>query len=138
MNPPDTDALALLGDIIKWLSAPLFAMVAWAWSTNAKEHEELRKVAESLREAQSSGASKLNDRIMDHIDEQVRELRIFVIAEDAKIMNENTTMRSTVAKVFDKLEAQALRADDRHGEVMKAIHDLATTMHKALATKADK
>ena len=131
MNPPDNDLLSLLGELIKWLSAPLLGLVAWAWNTNRAEHDALRAAHEKLRDAQSTGASKLNDRIMDHIDDQVRELRVFVISEDAKLLSEQLVQRGHIGKIFDKLEEASHRSEDRHRELLTAIHT-------GLAKKADK
>lgn len=135
MNPPDNDLMAFVKDFI-W--APLLGLVAWAWSRNEKEHDRLRSAIEKQREQVSTGSSTLNDRIMEHIDDQVRDTRAFVVAEDAKLMAELGVQRGHIGKLFDKLEQHGLRSEDRHSETMAAIHSLATTMHQALAQKADK
>lgn len=125
--------------------APLLGLVAWAWTRNEKEHETLRQAnqeladkASAIRQNTSDGYSTLNDRIMDHIDSQVKEVRMFVIAEDTKLMAELGVQRGHIAKIFDKMESHAQRSEDRHVETLQAIHHLATTMHQALANKQDK
>ena len=138
MIPPDTDVLSLLGDIVKWLSAPMFGLIAWAWSRNQKEHDDMALAQRNLQAELSKGHSKLNDRIMEHIDDQVREVRLFVIAEDTKLMAELGTQRGHIGKIFDKMEIESKRREDQHIETIQAIHALSNTMHQALAGKADK
>lgn len=128
-----------------YLWAPLLALVAWAWNRNEKEHEMLRESVKDLsdkvvhtRQNTSDGYSTLNDRIMNHIDAQVKEVRMFVIAEDTKLMSELGVQRGHIGKIFDQMAAQERRSEDRHVETLGAIHALATQMHQALATKADK
>lgn len=135
MNAPDNDLLGFIKDFI-W--APLLALIAWAWNRNEKEHEMLRAAQNQLKDNTSSGYSTLNDRVMEHIDKQVTEVRQFVIQEDTKLMTEVSLQRGYIGKIFDKMEAHAQRSEDRHLETMNALHTLATTMHQALATKADK
>lgn len=45
--------------------------------------------------------------------------------------DEQQLQRGHIAKIFDKLEANSLRAEDRHNELMK-------TIHQGLSSKADK
>ena len=92
----------------------------------------------NLQAELSKGHSKLNDRIMEHIDDQVREVRLFVIAEDTKLMAELGTQRGHIGKIFDKMEIESKRREDQHIETIQAIHALSNTMHQALAGKADK
>ena len=138
MIPPETDVLSLLGEVVKWLSAPMFALIAWAWSRNQKEHDDMALAQRTLQAEVSKGHSKLNDKIMEHIDDQVREVRLFVIQEDAKLMAELGTQRGHIGKIFDKMEADTKRREDQHIETIQAIHALSNTMHLALSQKVDK
>ena len=138
MALPDTDVFTILKDVASWLSAPVFALVAWAWNKNDREHEAMRTAQEAMRKSHeelarkmSDSGSKLNDRIMDHIDDQVKETRIFVVQEDTKLMAELTVQRGHIGKIFDKLEEASHRSEDRHRELLTAIHT-------GLAGKADK
>ena len=150
------DVFAILKGLLSWASTIALGLIAWGWKTNAEEHKMLAQSikenaekAAALRQHTSDGYSKLNDKIMEHMDMQQREMRAFVMAEDAKLIAEGNTARSHIAKLFDKIEAQTLRteeqrsedrkrSEDRHNETMAAIHALANTMHTALAGKADK
>lgn len=141
----DSAVFDVLKGLASWASGIALALIAWAWKLNAEEHKMLAaqikenaEKAASLRQHTSDGYSILNDKIMVHIDNQVRDLKTFVVTEDAKLMAESNTARSHIAKIFDKIEAQAQRSEDRHVETLNAIHTLATTMHQALSTKADK
>lgn len=142
MNPEIFD---LLKGLAQWGSGLAIALVVWAYKQNEKEHDAMKLAAKeavekanAIKQHTSDGYSILNDRMMDHIDSQVREMRAFVMTEDAKLLAETTINRSHIAKIFDKIEAQAQRSEDRHVETLNAIHTLASTMHTALAGKADK
>jgi len=135
MNPPDTDVLNFIKDFV-WV--PFLGLVGWAWNRNEKEHEVLKIAHQKLQDNTSSGYSVLNDRVMEHIDKQVTDVRQFVIHEDLKLMAELGVQRGHIGKVFDKMEAHAIRSEDRHLETLAAIHSLANTMHIALSNKADK
>lgn len=132
---PDSNLLDFLKE---WVILPAAVILGWAWNRNEKEHEAMREAASQIRENTSSGYSVLNDRVAEHIDKQVADVRAFVIHEDAKLMAELSVQRGHIGKLFDKMEENNRRSEDRHLETMAAIHSLATTMHTALATKADK
>lgn len=141
----ETEVFEVLKGLAQWASAIAIGLVGWAWKKNEEEHEKLRQSAKELsdkasaiRQNTSDGYSTLNDRIMTHIDSQVKEVRMFVVAEDTKLLAELGVQRGHIAKIFDKMEAHAQRSEDRHVETLSAIHQLATTMHQALANKADK
>lgn len=135
----------LLKGLAQWGSGLAIALAVWAYKRNEKEHDDMRLAqkafedkAAAIKQHTSDGYSLLNDKIMVHIDSQVRDLKAFVVTEDAKLLAESNTARGNIAKIFDKLEAQSQRSEDRHVETLNAIHTLASTMHTALATKADK
>lgn len=128
-----------------YLWAPLLGLIAWAWNRNEKEHESLKAKVDAitekttnLRQHTSDGYSLLNDRIMNYIDAQVKETKLFVVAEDTKLMQELSTQRNHIAKIYDKLEETSRRSEDRHLETLAEIRNLSTTMHQSLAQKADK
>lgn len=135
----------ILNFIKDFLWAPALGVIAYAWNRNEKEHESIRLAAKeasdkaiAIRQHTSDGYSTLNDRIMEHIDSQVKDVRMFVVAEDTKMMAELGVQRGHIAKIFDKMELHAQRSEDRHVETLNAIHQLASTMHQALANKVDK
>lgn len=121
-----------LFEIIKdWVLVPLAGVAAWAWNHNESEHRAIRDAQEKLREQASQGNSKLNDKFMEHIEYRVSEAIKFAREEDSRIMNEMETQRGHIAKIFDKLEEHARRSEDRHVEMLSAIHE-------GLSRKADK
>jgi hypothetical protein len=135
----------ILTFIKDFLWAPLLGLVAWAWKTNEDAHKALAAEQKAMRDSElalrkdtSTGHSVLNDKIMEHIDDQVREVRLFVIQEDAKLMAELGTQRGHIGKIFDKMDIASKRSEDQHIETLQAIHALANTMHQSLAQKADK
>jgi len=126
MNPPDHDLLSLLGELIKWLSAPLFAIVAWAWNTNSKEHDALWAAHEKLQSGTSSGHSVLNDRMMEYVDTVTGDLR-------DQSRRQSDRANEHIVKLFANAELDrkefhhqmdAMRSDSfaRHIELMNAIH----------------
>lgn len=136
------DVVAFIKDFL-W--APLLLLIGFVWNLNEKKHDAhsveakaIRDDFTKLKEASAMGYSNLNDRIMEHVDGRMRETIAFVQAEDAKLMGELSMQRGHIGKIFDKMEAQSQRSEDRHLETMNAIHTLATTMHQALAAKADR
>jgi hypothetical protein len=119
-------------ELIKdWVIVPLVTFFAWSWDRNEKEHKAIRDAHEKLKEESSKGASKLNDKFMEHIDYRVTEAIKFAREEDSRLMNEMETQRGHIAKIFDKLEEHARRSEDRHVEMLGAIHE-------GLSRKADK
>ena len=135
MTPPDNEILAFLHDYI-WV--PAMALIGWSWTRNQREHDAMKAAHDKLVVGASKGQSILNDKIMEHIDNQVKDIRIFVLSEDAKLITELGTQRSSIEKVFDTMQSDAKRREDQHVETLNAIHALSTTMHQALAGKADR
>lgn len=135
MAVPDSTVLEVLKD---WVWVPALGLISWAWKRNEKEHDDMRATATKIEENLNTLGSHLNDKLMEHIDDQVKDVRLFVIAEDAKLMAEMTTQRGHIGKIFDKMEEQGRRNEDHHIATLKAIGELANTMHTALAGKADK
>jgi hypothetical protein len=62
---------------------------------------------------------------------RVDDLRLYVDKQDDEISSEVSRQRDVSAKIFDKLEEHARRSEDRHVEVLKALH-------RGLDGKADK
>lgn len=132
MTPPESDVLNFIKDFV-W--APLLALIGWAWHRNEQEHKALREAHFSLKDSTSESHSSLNDKFMEHVDLRMEATMKLMREED----NRN---RDHIAKLFDKVEetrrdtANALaqhsqRAEDRHRELM-------TALHTGLAQKADK
>lgn len=132
---PDAEVIGFVKD---WLWAPCLALVGWAWTRNEKEHDMLRSSVDSLKTNTSSGYSTLNDRIMEHMDEQVRDTRKFVQDEDAKLMAELNLQRGHIGKLFDKIDDHGKRSEDRHNEVLNELRAMTNSFHIALSQKADK
>lgn len=132
MTPPDNDLVAFIKDFI-W--APLLGLVAWAWSRNEKEHDMLKASHETLRANQSSGYSTLNDRVMEHVDDRVDEVktdhgkRLDKINEHIAKLFENA--EKDRAAFREALNTHSQQSTQRHIELMQAIHT-------GLAGKADK
>lgn len=132
MTPPESEVLAFIKDFV-W--APLLAIVGWAWHRNEREHKELRDAQAALKDSTIEGDTNLNEKFMEHMDSRMD------IA--MKLMREGDLRNSDhIAKLFDKLEEtrkdtahafsqQAQRSEDRHREVM-------TALHTGLSSKADK
>lgn len=132
---PDDQIISFIKDFL-W--APVLGLVAWAWNRNEKEHESLRDKAEKLEAGMLTASSGLNDRIMEHIDVQIGEVKQMVREEDRKLAEETTIARQNIAKLFDKLEQHGQRSEDRHNEMMGVLRTMTDSFHIALSKKADK
>lgn len=153
MNPPENEVVTFAKEWV-WPAVVGVGTIAagaakWLWQRNEKEHDELRQQAkqkhdellyaiekqrkdyERLKESASQGHSQLNDRLMEHVDTRVDEAIKFAREEDGRLMAELAMHRGHIAKLFDKLEDHARRSEDRHLELLQAIH-------VGLAGKADK
>jgi hypothetical protein len=122
---------SLLEIIKDWVLVPLAGFLAWNWNHNESEHKAIREAHEKLKEQASQGQSRLSDKFMEHIDYRVTEAIKFAKEEDSRLMSEMETQRGHIAKIFDKLEEHARRSEDRHVEMLSAIHE-------GLSRKADK
>lgn len=121
MQPLDDSVMNFIKD---WLWAPLLALVGWAWHRNEQEHDDLWKAHDKLKEQSSEGHSKLNDKLMEHVD--LRFEASLQMMRDGDLRNSDH-----IAKIYDKLEQHGQRSEDRHRELMLALHT-------GLSAKADK
>ena len=123
MIPPDMSVLEFVKDFL-W--APLLGLIAWAWSRNQKEHDDMRAAHDKLMSGTSVGHSVLNDRIMVYVDTAAAEMR----DEQTRISDKAA---AHIAKLFENAERDrkdfhdqidAMRKDSfaRHIELMSAIH----------------
>ena len=64
-------------------------------------------------------------------EDKIRALKDGVQDAQARTDAELAVQRSHIAKIFDKMEAHSQRAEDRH-------HELLTAIHTGLAGKQDK
>lgn len=69
---PDNDVFSFIKD---WLWAPLLGLVAWAWNRNEKEHDLLKQKHDTLYQNTANGYSALNDKMMEHIDASISDIR---------------------------------------------------------------
>lgn len=129
---------AVIGIIKDFIWTPLIGLVVWAWRTNEKEHEKLWAKSEKLEEGMLTASSGLNNRIMEHIDVQIGEVKALVREEDHKLAAEQATQRGHIGKLFDKIESHAQRSEDRHNEMMGVLRTMTESFHVALSKKADK
>lgn len=131
----DNDILSFVKDFL-W--APLIALIAWAWNHNERTHQQLWKKTDKLEDSLLTSGSVLNDRIMEHIDTQISEVKSLVKEEDKKLAEEQATQRGHIGKLFDKIEAHAQRSEDRHNEMMGVLRNMTESFHVALSKKQDK
>ena len=144
-------------DNAKWLiSVLIIPFAVWFWRKHEKDHEvidedrrELWKASRRLEDSMLTASSGLNDRIMEHIDVQITEVKQLVRDEDRKLTEEQHIQRGHIGKLFEKIEetrkdttqalaANAARAEDRHNEVLGVLREMTTSFHVALNQKADK
>lgn len=106
MSPPDDTVMTFIRD---WLWAPFLGLITFAWTHHTKRVDDLR-----LEQ-----------------DKKVQDLRQHVDAQDKDIMDEVNRFRDVTKQLFDKLDEHARRSEDRHIEILNALHT-------GLAQKADK
>ncbi|MGZ5799235.1 MAG: hypothetical protein ACXWJZ_01220 [Burkholderiaceae bacterium] len=106
MNPPDESIFHFIKD---WLWAPLLAFIAWGWNFHMKMVDDLKT----------------------YVDKQDDDQRKYVDEQDTEIKFEVNRQRDVSAKIFDKLDDHARRSEDRHHEILKALHE-------GLSRKVDK
>lgn len=128
----EADAFTFIKDYV-WI--PLAAAAGFFWKHNESEHEKLWEATDKLRTHTSDGYSTLNDRVMDHIDVTVSEIkdenrrRIDKMDQHITKLFENAEKdRSTFREALDNY---ARRSEERHIELLQ-------TIHTGLAGKADK
>lgn len=128
----EADAFSFIKDYI-WV--PASALVGFFWKHNERQHEKLWEATEALRNHTSDGYSTLNDRVMEHIDGTVAEIkdenrrRIDKMDEHITKLFENA--EKDRATFRDALDNYARRSEERHIELLQ-------TIHVGLAQKADK
>jgi hypothetical protein len=111
VNPPENDVLNFIKDFL-W--APLLALIGWAWHRNEQEHKALRDAHDKLKDQASQSHSVLNDKFMEPIN--------FAKEKDMLVREEMAIQRGHIAKLYDKIEEHARRSEDRHHELLSAIH----------------
>jgi hypothetical protein len=119
VNPPENDVLNFIKDFL-W--APLLALIGWAWHRNEQEHKALRDAHDKLKDQASQSHSVLNDKFMEHIDARVADSINFAKEKDMLVREEMAIQRGHIAKLYDKIEEHARRSEDRHHELLSAIH----------------
>ena len=123
MNQPDFDLITFVKDYI-W--APALMLIGWAWSRNEKEHDMIRERQEKLQHNTSTGHSVLNDRLMEHVDSTVMELRDEQRRRSDKMTDHITKLFENAER--DRSEFNKTMADHRedsfrrHIELMNAIN----------------
>jgi hypothetical protein len=106
--------------IKEFLWAPLIGLIGWGWHHVNKRGDDL---AAELKKSEADMRVHVNDRHMQsmvYIDKRALEINV-----------EMDRQRDNVAKIFDKLEMMQKRGEDRHLELLHALH-------QGLSTKADK
>lgn len=152
----DGEVFEILKGLASWASGIAILLIGFAWKQNEEAHkrlqektEEAMQAAMKARQDASDSHSILMDRIVNHVDSSVKKAIDYVKEEDGKLHDEAQVMRGHVTTLFanaekdrqlfrEALAAQTERSENRHVEVLNAIHAQSNAMYKALATKADK
>lgn len=132
------EVFAVLKELASWASGIALALIAWAWKHNAEEHKMLAAQikenadkAAALRQHTSDGYSTLNDRIMEHVDAAMADVK--------------DEQRRRTDKLADHIEKLFHNAEIDRKEFFKNISDHREESYKrhiellhAINTKADK
>ncbi len=100
--------------------APLLGLVGWGWHHVNKRSDDLASRLEKQEEDMRLHIDERHTQAVAHADQRMYELKIEVDRQ-----------RDVSAKIFDKLEVMQKRGEDRHLELLNALHH-------GLSTKADK
>lgn len=133
-------------EVVQWIAVAIgVPAIGWFWRRHEKEHEKIDEEhvklwakTDKLETGMLTASSGLNNRIMEHIDVQISEVKQLVRDEDRKLSEEQATQRGHIGKLFDKIEAHAQRSEDRHNEMMGVLRTMTESFHVALSKKQDK
>lgn len=106
--------------ILKFIFAPILALIGWAWKHQEDGRKELKKHVDEQ-----------DAIIRAHAEHQDSILRAEVEKAHTILNGEVNRQRDISAKIFDKLEDMTKRSTDRHLELLQALHT-------GLSQKADK
>lgn len=146
----------ILKGLLQWASAIAVALIAWGWKHNEEAHKALAGKADDAmaaalkaRQDASDSHSILMDKIVAHVDESVQKAIDYVKEEDGKLHDEANVHRQHITKLFENAEKDRelfrtmlsenkQRSEDRHLELLNAIHQQHSEIYKALSKKVDK
>jgi polyhydroxyalkanoate synthesis regulator phasin len=118
MTSPDNDLLSILGEIIKWLSAPLFGLVSWAWLRNQKEHDDLWRAHEKNRD----DANKYVDSAITEVKDDQRRRSDKLAGHIERLFQNAEADRKEFSKVMADHREDSYK---RHIELLHAINNKA-------------
>lgn len=125
---PDNDILSFIKD---WLWAPLLGLIGWAWSRNEKAHDMLWSKHDAIREDASKGHSLLNDRLMEHIDAQVADVK-------DQNRRQSDKFADHITKLFENAEKDRQRYNEQFSTMQRDIADKHAKLVEAIYNRGDK
>jgi hypothetical protein len=120
MNTEATLLTSILIKVADWAWAGAMALWLFSWRHHNGRVDKL--------EATTTENHKTLDK---KIEDKTTSTAKYVDSVGSMIMSEVNRQRDTSAKIFEKLEEHAQRSENRHLELLKALHE-------GLARKADK
>lgn len=111
------EALFIVKEFI-W--APLIGLIGWGWHHVNKRSDDL-----------SSRIDKSEADMRVHIEDKYSQSIGYIDKRAFELNTEIDRQRDVSAKIFDKLESMQKRGEDRHLELLHALHE-------GLSKKADK
>ena len=106
--------------IKEFVWAPLIGLIGWGWHHVNKRNDDL-----------SSRLDKNEVDMRMHTDDRYSQSLAYTDRRSAEMNMEIDRQRDVSAKIFDKLEVMQRRGEDRHTELLNALHH-------GLSTKVDK
>jgi hypothetical protein len=101
-----------------------FNVMAWLWDHAWTAFIALGGLVwKQNRAAMEAQRLEAANALKAHMEEDQRTIH--------SLLEEQSIQRSHIGKIFDKIESHSLRAEDRHHELLKALHE-------GLRSKADK
>lgn len=118
------EALLIVKEFI-W--APLIGLIGWGWHhVNKRIDDSDAKISQSYSKMERCEADM---RI--HADDRHSQSMAYIDKRYFEVDTEMGRQRDVSAKIFDKLENMQKRGEDRHLELLHALHE-------GLSKKADK
>ena len=118
------EALFIVKEFI-W--APLIGLIGWGWHHVNKRIDD----SDSKINQNSQKMERCEADMRTHADERHSQTMIYVDKRSFELNMEIDRQRDVSAKIFDKLENMQKRGEDRHLELLHALHE-------GLSKKADK
>ena len=113
--------------IKEFVWAPLIGLIGWGWHHVNKRIDD----SESKISQHDHKMKRCEAGMRMHAEDRHSQTMIYIDKRSYELNTEIDRQRDVSAKIFDKLEMMQKRGEDRHLELLHALH-------QGLSTKVDK